>query len=43
MEMMKKGGYGVKRGDAVSCPQVPVVNLSFSYDLNTEVLKAVNN
>ena len=21
---MKKGGYGVKRGDAVSCPQAPV-------------------
>ena len=22
---MKKGGYGVKRGDAVSCPQAPVI------------------
>ena len=28
----KKGGYGVKRGDAVSCPQAPVVKWPFSWD-----------
>ena len=26
--MKKKGGGGVKRGDAVSCPQVPVMMLT---------------
>jgi hypothetical protein len=25
----KKGGYGVNRGDAVSCPQAPVIVVSY--------------
>jgi hypothetical protein len=25
---MKKGGQGVKRGDAVSCPQAPVEDIT---------------
>ena len=34
MEMKKKiekggGGYGVKMGDAVSCPQAPVIVVSY--------------
>ena len=33
MEMEKKiekrGGYGVKMGDAVSCPQAPVIVVSY--------------
>ena len=27
-KMKKRGGVGCKKGDAVSCPQVPVVSMS---------------
>jgi hypothetical protein len=41
----KKGGWGVKRGNAVSCPQVPVEWLTenvFEFQHSKEVRKVAN-
>jgi hypothetical protein len=43
-KQIKKGGYGVKRGDAVSCSQVPVVESSVKHhQANKQNIGKVND